>query len=76
MLEITSRNFRKCKNLECNLALVNTYTYKDIRFETPSTVESMVIDESPSSLSSLAVMQLDDDLSVHLNVYISLFKQC
>ena len=35
----------------------------------------MVIDESPSSLSSLAVMHLDDDLSVHLNVYISMFKQ-
>ena len=31
----------------------------------------MVIDESPSSLSSLAVMQMDDDLPVHvhLNVY-------
>ena len=35
----------------------------------------MVIDESPSSLSSLAVMQMDDDLPVHLNVYISMFKQ-
>ena len=35
----------------------------------------MVIDESPLSLSSLAVMQMDDDLSVHLNVYISMFKQ-
>ena len=31
----------------------------------------MVVGESPSSLSSLAVMQMDDDLSVHLNVYIS-----
>ena len=64
---------------ECKVllkALVNTYSYKDIRFETPSNVERMVIDESPSSLSSLAVMQLDDDLSVHLNVYISMFKQC
>ena len=35
----------------------------------------MVIDESPSALSSLAVMQMDDDLPVHLNVYISMFKQ-
>ena len=35
----------------------------------------MVVDECPSSLSSLAVMQMDDDLSVHLNVYISMFKQ-
>ena len=35
----------------------------------------MVIDESPSSLSSLAVMQMDVDLPVHLNVYISVFKQ-
>ena len=35
----------------------------------------MVIDESPSSLSSLAVMQMDNDLPVHLNVYISVFKQ-
>ena len=35
----------------------------------------MVIDESPSSLSPLAVMQVDDDLPVHLNVYISMFKQ-
>ena len=35
----------------------------------------MVIDESPSSLSSLAVMQMDDDLPVPLNVYISMFKQ-
>ena len=32
----------------------------------------MVIDESPSSLSSLAVMQMDDDLPAHLNVYITL----
>ena len=35
----------------------------------------MVIDESPSSVSSLAVMQIDDDLPVHLNVYISMFQQ-
>ena len=35
----------------------------------------MVIDESPSSLSPLAVMQVDDDLPVHLNGYISMFKQ-
>ena len=35
----------------------------------------MVIDESPLSLSSLEVMQMDDDLPVHLNVYISMFKQ-
>ena len=34
----------------------------------------MVIDESLSSLSSLAVMQIDDDLPVHLNVYISMFS--
>ena len=32
-------------------------------------VERTVIDESPSSLSSLAAMQMDDDLPVHLNVY-------
>ena len=31
--------------------------------------------KAPSSLSSLAAMQIDDDLPVHLNVYISLFKQ-
>ena len=35
----------------------------------------MVIDESTSSLSSLAVMQMDDDLPVHLNVYISMSKE-
>ena len=35
----------------------------------------MVIDESPSSLFSLAVMLLDDDLPVHLSVYNSMFKQ-
>ena len=38
-------------------------------FESLSNVERMVIDESPSSLSSLAVMQMDDDLAVHLNAY-------
>ena len=72
MLEITSRNFRKCKNLECNLkygrnwdyanpdicplmenvkfywkllwtAPTYTYSYKDIRFETLSNVERMVV---------------------------------
>ena len=68
MLEIT------CKNLECNLYMYS-YSYKDIRFESLSNVERMVIDESPLSLSSLAVMQMDDDLPVHLNVYISMFKQ-
>ena len=51
-----------------------TYSYKDIRFESLSNVERMVSDESPSSLSSLAVMQMDDGLPVHLNVYISMFK--
>ena len=59
---------------ECKVLLTApkyTYSYKDIRFETLSNVERMVIDESPSSLSSLAVMQMDDDLPVHLNVYIS-----
>ena len=35
----------------------------------------MVIDESPLSLSSLAVMQMDDHLHVHLKMYISMFKQ-
>ena len=45
-----------------------------MRFETLSNVERMVIDDRPSSLSSLAVMQMDDDLPVHLNVYISMFK--
>ena len=35
----------------------------------------MVIDASPSSLSSLAVMQMNDDIPVHLNEYISMFKQ-
>ena len=57
---------------ECKVllkALVNTYSYKDMRFETLSNV-----DERPSSLSPLAVMQMDDDLPVHLNVYISMFK--
>ena len=39
-----------------------------------SNVERMVIEKRPSSLSSLAVMQMDDDLPVHLNVYISMFK--
>ena len=34
----------------------------------------MVIDENPSSLSSLTVMQMDDDLPIHFNVYISMFK--
>ena len=52
-----------------------TYRYKDIRFKALSNVRRMVIDESPSSLSSLAVMQMDDDLPVDLNVYISMFKQ-
>ena len=54
-----------------------TYTYscKDISVETLSNVEGVVIDESPSSLSSQAVMQMDDDLLEHLNVYISMFKQ-
>ena len=28
--------------------------------------------KAPSSLSSLAVMQIDDDLLAHLNVYISI----
>ena len=59
---------------ECKVllkTLVNTYSYKDMRFETLSNVERMVIDERPSSLSSLAVMQMDDDLPVHLNVYIN-----
>ena len=46
-----------------------------MRFETLSNVERIVFDESPSSLSSLAVMKMDDDLPVHLNVYISMFKQ-
>ena len=49
--------------------LVHTHT------KTLSKIECMVIDESPSSLSSLAVMQMGDDLPVHLNVYISTFKQ-
>ena len=31
--------------------------------------------DAPSSMSSAAVMQIDDDLPVHLNVYISMFKQ-
>ena len=44
-------------------------------FGSLSNVERMVNDESPSSLSSLAVMQMDDDLPVHLNVYISMLKQ-
>ena len=35
----------------------------------------MVNEESRSSLSSLAVMQMDDDLPVHFNVYFSMFKQ-
>ena len=35
----------------------------------------MVIFASRSSLSSLAVMQMDDGLPVHFNVYISMFKQ-
>ena len=98
VLEITSRNFRKCKNLdkvgteivltqmyvphgECKVLLnmlktfVNSshiYILKQrhtIRFETLSNVERMVIDESPSSLSPLAVMQMDDDF------FISMFKQ-
>ena len=34
-----------------------------------------MLNESPSSLSSLAVMQKGDDLSVYLNVYIGMFKQ-
>ena len=62
---------------ECKVllkALVNS-SHKDIRFESLSNVERMVIDESTSSLSSLAVMQMDDDLPVHLNVHISIFKQ-
>ena len=48
-------------------ALVNSsHIYiliQKVRFETTSNVERMVIDESPSSLSSLAVMQMDDDLT-------------
>ena len=62
---------------ECKVllkALGNTYSYKDMRFETLSNVERMVIEKKTSSLSSLAVMQMDDDLPVHLNVYISMFK--
>ena len=31
-------------------------------------------DDNPSSLSSLAVIQMDDDLPVHLNVYISMLS--
>ena len=54
-----------------NVKFYCTYSYKDMRFETLSNVERMVIDERPSSLSSLAVMQMDDDLPVHLNVYIN-----
>ena len=57
-----------------NVKFYCTYSYKDMRFETLSNVERMVIDERPSSLSSLAVMQMDDDLPVHLNVYIRMFK--
>ena len=58
-------------------APIYTYSYKDIRFETLLDVERMVVDESPSSLSSLAVIQMDDGLSVHLNVCItcSMYKQ-
>ena len=60
-------------------ALVNSsHIYiliQDIRFETLSNVEHLVIDESPSSLLSLAVIQMDDDLPVHLNVYIIMCKQ-
>ena len=52
-----------------------TYSYKDTRFESLSNVERMIIGGSPSSLSSLVVMQMDDDLPLHLNVYISMFKQ-
>ena len=76
VLEITSRNFRKRKNLECNLlygwnwdcanqdvcpfmenvkfywkllwtAPTYTYSYKDIRFETLSNVERMVVWRKP-----------------------------
>ena len=67
---------------ECKVplkALVNSFhLYILIQrhaFEIVSNVERMVIDESLSLLSSLAVMQMDDDLPVHLNVYISIFKQ-
>ena len=64
---------------ECKIllkALVNS-SHIYLRFETLSHVERMVIDESPSSLTSLAIMQMDDDLPVRLNVYtcISMFKQ-
>ena len=52
-----------------------TYRYKDIRFEALSNVERMVIDESPSSLSPLAVMQMDDVLPINLYVFIGIIKQ-
>ena len=55
---------------ECKVllkALVNSSRiYNDIRFETLSNVERMVIDESLSSLSSLAVMQMDDDFTPYI----------
>ena len=55
--------------------LPHIHTHTDIRFETLSNVERMLIDESPLSLLPLSVMLMDDDLPVHLSVYNSMFKQ-
>ena len=49
-----------CISIHVTVAPTYIYSYKDIRFETLSNVERMVIDERPSSLSSLAVIQMDD----------------
>ena len=69
------KNANKTKNMHLFSIRIANYHTKTYVFETLSNVQRMVVwRKAPLSLSSLAVMQMDDDLPAHLNVYISILS--